>query len=294
MKTEKNILIAFVLNLLFSVFEFIGGIYTGSVAVISDALHDIGDASGIGISYLLEKKSKRPPDEKYTYGYVRYSVMGGAVTCLILLFGSAAVIYNAVKRIMNPAEINYNGTIIFALFGVTINLAAAYFTKGKDSVNQKAVHLHMFEDVLGWAVVLAGAIIMRFTDISIIDPLMSIGVAIFITVNSVKNLKEIVDIFLEKTPHGISVSEIKEELMKIDGVHDVHHIHIRTADGNHHYATMHVATDSDTHEIKEKLRYRLNELGIAHATIETESSNEHCDEKTCTIKLTEIHTHHHH
>ena len=116
MRTEKNILVAFVLNLLFSIFEFVGGIFTGSVAIISDAIHDIGDALSIGISYFLEKKSKKQPDDVYTYGYARYSVIGSVITTLILLFGSVMVIYNAILRIINPVPINYNGMILFAVF----------------------------------------------------------------------------------------------------------------------------------------------------------------------------------
>ena len=175
MKTEKNILIAFILNLSFSIFEFIGGIFTGSVAIISDSVHDIGDAASIGIAFFLERKSKKQPDEKYTYGYKRYSLLGGIITTLILLLGSIAVVYNAVSRIISPTEINYNGMIIFAIVGVCVNLCASLLTRDGDSINQKAVNLHMLEDVLGWVVVLIGAIVMRFTDFYIIDPLMSIG-----------------------------------------------------------------------------------------------------------------------
>jgi cobalt-zinc-cadmium efflux system protein len=176
-------------NLSFSIFEFIGGIFTGSVAILSDAIHDIGDAMSNGMSYFLEKKSKKQPDDIYTFGYARFSVIGSVITTLILLFGSAAVVYNAVIRIFNPVEINYNGMIAFAVIGALVNFFAAYFTREGDSLNQKAVNLHMLEDVLGWIVVLFGAIIMRFTDISIIDPLMSMGVAVFIFINAIKNLK---------------------------------------------------------------------------------------------------------
>ena len=149
MKTEKNILIAFLLNMLFSIFEIIGGIFTGSVAIISDAVHDFGDSISIGISYILEKKSKKKPDNKYTYGYTRFSVLGATITNTILIVGSILVILNAVKRIINPIEINYNGMIIFAIIGVIVNFVAAYATKEGDSLNQKAVNLHMLEDVLG-------------------------------------------------------------------------------------------------------------------------------------------------
>ena len=200
MKTEKNILFAFILNLSFSIFEFIGGIFTGSVAILSDSIHDLGDALSIGISFFLEKKSKKKPDNKYTYGYIRYSVLGGLITTVILLVGSILVIYNAIGRIITPVEVNYKGMIIFAIIGLVTNFIAAYLTKEGDSINQKSVNLHMLEDVLGWAIVLIGAIIMNFTDIKIIDPIMSIGVALFILVNTLKNLKKILDLFLEKTP----------------------------------------------------------------------------------------------
>ena len=297
MKTEKNILIAFILNLAFSVFEFIGGVFTGSVAIVSDAVHDLGDAVSIGASYFLEKKSKKQPDEKYTYGYARYSVIGGVITTLILLFGSVVVIFNALNRIANPAEINYDGMIVFAVIGASVNFGAAFLTRDGDSLNQKAVYLHMIEDVLGWVVILVGAIVMRFTNFAFIDPIMSIGVAVFILANAIKNLKEAVDLFLEKTPHGVEVEEIREHIAEIDGVLDVHHIHIWSMDGQTNYTTMHIVTDSDSHQIKEKVREELQEHGILHATLELETSNEHCHEKYCHVEISKAssrHYHHHH
>ena len=294
MKTEKNILIAFILNLAFSAFEFIGGIFTGSVAIVSDAVHDLGDAASIGISYLLEKKSKKQPDEKYTYGYARYSVIGSVITTLFLLFGSLMVISNAVNRIIAPVEINYNGMIVFAVIGASVNFVAAVLTRDGESLNQKAVNLHMLEDVLGWVVVLVGAIVMRFTDFALIDPIMSIGVAVFILVNAIKNLKVAIDLFLEKTPHGIDVREIKEHIAEVDGVLDVHHIHIWSMDGQTNYATMHIVTNADTHQIKEKVREELQEHGISHATLELEAENEHCREENCHVEITRSAGHHHH
>lgn len=297
MKSEKNILIAFILNFAFSVFEFFGGIITGSVAILSDAIHDIGDAASIGLSYFLEKKSKKQPDETYTYGYARYSVIGSVITTLILLLGSVMVIYNAINRLISPVEINYNGMIVFAVVGVCVNFCAAFFTREGDSLNQKAVNLHMLEDVLGWAVVLVGAIVMRFTDFALIDPIMSIGVAVFIFINAVRNLKEALDLFLEKTPHGIEVGEIREHMMHIDGVLDVHHIHIWSMDGQNNYATMHIVTNADPHAIKEAVREELAEHGIGHATLELEAEGEHCHARSCHLDdhaPTGHHHHHHH
>ena len=294
MKTQKNILVAFILNLVFSLFEFLGGLLTGSVAIISDAIHDIGDAASIGFSFFLEKKSRKQPDEKYTYGYLRYSVIGGLITTVILLVGSVVVIYNAVLRILEPQDINYNGMIIFAVVGALVNFLAAFFTRDGDSINQKAVNLHMIEDVLGWIVVLLGAVVMRFTDFKLIDPLMSIGVAVFIMVNAYKNLKDILVVFLEKTPDSVDIAEIKAHLLGIDGVLGVHHIHIRSIDGINIYATMHIVAKGDNHRIKEIVRQELKAHGICHATLELEDENERCQEEHCRIEAKHHEGHHHH
>ena len=280
MKTEKNILFAFILNLLFSIFEFVGGIFTNSVAILSDSIHDMGDALSIGISFFLEKKSKKKPDNNYTYGYIRYSVLGGLITTVVLLVGSILVIYNAIGRLIHPVEINYRGMIIIAVLGVLLNFIAAYLTREGDSINQKSVNLHMLEDVLGWIIVLIGAIIMNFTDIKIIDPIMSIGVAVFILINTLKNLKQILDLFLEKTPQNVDIERLKEALQEIEGVDNIHHIHVWSIDGYNNYATMHIVTKSnDVKKIKEEIRKKLEEYGICHAILETE--DEECEDVEC-------------
>ena len=295
MKTEKNILIAFILNIAFSIFEFLGGLFTNSISILSDSFHDLGDAISIGISYFMERKSKKHADNKYTYGYIRYSVLGGIITTTILLVGSILVIVGAVKRIINPVEVNYSSMIIFAIIGVILNLIAAYVTREGDSINQKAVNLHMLEDVLGWIVVLVGAIVMNFTDLKIVDPIMSIGVAIFILINSLKNLKILLDLFLEKTPEDVDIEELKEHLLNINGVDDIHHIHVWSIDGYNNYATMHIVSKSkDINKIKKEIREELEEHNICHAILETE--DEVCDDKECHVHLknTEHHHHHHH
>lgn len=295
MKTEKNILVAFLLNMAFSIFELVGGIFTNSVAIISDAVHDFGDSISIGISYFLEKKSKKKPDSKYTFGYTRYSILGAFITNTILITGSVLVIINAIQRIFNPVEINYDGMIIFAIFGVIVNFLAAYFTKDGDSLNQKAVNLHMLEDVLGWAVVLIGAIVIKFTKINLIDAIMSIGVAIFILIHALKSFKSIIDLFLEKIPNGIEVKELKGHLLEIENIKDVHHVHIWSMDGINNYATMHIVTDlKDVKELKHKVKNELKEHGISHSTIEIEEQGYECDEQECTIDETHHHGRHHH
>ncbi len=294
MKTEKNILIAFLLNLFFSVFELVGGIFTGSVAILSDAVHDVGDATSIGLSYFLERKSKKQPDDTYTYGYARYSVIGSVITTVILLVGSVLVAWHAVIRCMSPTEIDYNGMIVFAVVGVAVNFAAALFTREGESLNQRAVNLHMLEDVLGWAVVLVGAVVMHFTHFALLDPILSIAIAVFIFVGALKNLKAVLELFLEKVPHGISVAEIKAHVCEIDGVVGVHHVHVWSMDGEHNYATMHVVCEGDWQGVKERVRSELAEHGITHVTLEPEHPGEHCNAEHCHVEHTCTGHHHHH
>ena len=299
MKTQRNILIAFILNLTFAAFEFFGGIFTGSVAILSDAVHDLGDAASIGLAYFLEKKSKQHPDERYTYGYGRFSVLGSMITTLILLVGSATMIYHAIGRIITPTHIDYGGMIVFAIIGVIVNLIAASFTRGGTSLNQKAVNLHMLEDVFGWVVVLIGAVVMHFTDFALLDPLLSMGVSVFILIHAIKNLKEAMVLFLEKAPHDVAPEQVKHHLASIDGILDIHHIHLWSINGETTSITMHIVTDSNSEEIKKQVRNKLQELNIPHATLELESSREVCSDKEChTVHADHSHHchhgHHHH
>ncbi len=292
MKSQQNILIAFLLNLSFAVFEFIGGALSGSVAILSDAVHDLGDAASIGISFCLERHSRRRPDDVYTYGYLRYSVIGSVLTTLVLLVGSVLVIVQAVERFLSPTAVHYEGMIVLAVIGVAVNLIASLVTRHGESLNQKAVNLHMLEDVLGWVVVLLGAVVMHFTDWWFLDPLMSIGVALFILTHALHHLGEALSLLLEKAPREIDVSALYGKLCALDDVQNIHHLHVWSMDGQHHYATLHVVTDGDARTVKRRVRDTLHHCGIGHATLELESSAECCDNMACTIE--EVHHHHHH
>ena len=291
MKTAGKILAAFILNLAFSVFEFVGGALTGSIAIISDAIHDVGDAFSIGVSFALEKLSHKKADKKYTYGYYRYSLLGSAVQSAILLCGSLAVAYNGAMRFVFPRPIDYNGMMLIAVIGFLVNFVAAWFTSGEGSLNQKAINLHMLEDVLGWAIVLIGAVVMRFTEWWFIDPALSLALAVFIGFHALKNLKAVADVFLEKTPEGIDLEEITHHLTQIPGVESIHHLHIWSMDGYRHSATLHAVVRGEYGTVKQAIKEELSEHGITHTTVELESPDEHCDDTCC--KPAE-HTHHHH
>lgn len=297
MKTERKILVAFILNLIFSVAEFVGGILTGSVAILSDALHDLGDATSIGVAYLLEKKSHKQADDVFTFGYARYSVVASLLTTAILIVGSVVVVANAIDKIVHPTPANYDGMIVFALFGVVVNTVATLFTRKGHSLNQKAVSLHMLEDVLGWIVVLVGAIVMKFTDFALIDPIMSIGVAVFILINAIKNLTEVLNVFLEKAPSSLTVQQVQDVASKVEGVVDVHHVHVWTLDGQSHCATMHVVTNRNATKVRQHIRHELEDLGVVHVSVEVERVDEPCNYKQCSKSngcCVHHHGHHHH
>ena len=184
--------------------------------------------------------------------------------------------------------------IIFAIIGFIVNTAAAYFTHGDGSLNQKAVNLHMLEDSLGWAIVLIGAIVMRFTSIWILDPLLSITLAVFIFINAAKNLKQLLNIFLEKVPSDIDTEEIILHLKEIEGVADIHHLHLRSLDGYAHEATLHIVTNGNTALVKKAVRTELRQHGIVHSVIETEYVGEKCGEVHCHIDTHKHHHCHHH
>jgi len=295
MKTEQKMFAAFVLNLAFSLLEFAGGVLTGSVAIVSDAVHDLGDAVGIGVACLLEKKSRRPPDSIYTYGYAGYSLLGSCLVTLILLGGSAAVLLHAAQRLACPIAPDYDGMLLFAVIGLLVNGAALLLTRRGSSHNQQAVSLHMLEDVLGWGVVLVGAVVMRFTGFALLDPLLSMAVALFIAVHAGKNLWAVLGLLLAKAPRGLDAATLKAQLTAVDGVADVHHLHIWSMDGQQCCATLHAVVTGDPCRVKADLRHTLLHLGVQHATLELEAVGEPCTEEHCHLHAAAAqHGHHHH
>ena len=242
----------------------------------------------------MEKKGKQNADHQYTYGYGRYSVIGSVIMAITLIIGAIFIIINAIVRISNPTPINYNGMIIFAIIGIIINSAAVFITSAGKSLNQKAVKLHMLEDAIGWIIVLIGAVIMRFTDIVFIDSVLSVGMAIFILIYAIKNLKQSTMLLLEKIPENISLKVITDAIMDLDGVLDIHHIHIWSIDGINHCATMHIIAENCHAKIKNDVRNILKIYHIDDVTIEVESIEENCGYMEHFINQNRYHCHHAH
>ncbi|RLJ81327.1 cation diffusion facilitator family transporter [Planococcus citreus] len=271
-KDEKNIKLAFFINLLFSIGEFIGGFLINSVAIMSDAVHDLGDATALGLSWFLQKFSKKEGDQKFSFGYKRFSLLGALINALILIAGSVYIFFQAIPLLFNPEHSNAQGMVWFAVAGVLLNGFAAYrLHKGK-SVNEGVLTWHLLEDVLGWVAVLIVGIVLLFKDIHILDPILSIAIALFILFNVFRNLSKTMKILLEGVPQDINLDEVHSRIEKIPGVLSVKDLHIWSIDGEEHAMNVCLSVTgenlAESTATKEKVRSTISDLHIIHSTIE--------------------------
>lgn len=273
---------AFFLNLGSCIIELIGGLITNSIAILSDALHDFGDSVALGLAWVFQKKSEKKPTEQYTYGYKRFSLLSAIINSIILVAGSAFVLYESIKRIMEPAETNAKGMLLLAVLGVLVNGFAILRLRKGGSVNERVVSLHLLEDVLGWVAVLIGSIVMIFFDVPILDPILSVAIACFILFNVYRNLKTIFQVILQGKPEDIDTHQVEQQLLSIPGVGAIHDLHIWTMDSDYNILTVHlVLKENKGLEAQQQVRAQAHQLlkdsGIQHATIEIEYAGENCE-----------------
>ncbi|RHB45809.1 cation diffusion facilitator family transporter [Exiguobacterium sp. AM39-5BH] len=274
-KASKNIKLAFIINLVFSIGEFIGGFLINSVAIMSDAIHDLGDALALGLSWFLQKFSNKKPDHNFTFGYNRFSLLGALINATILIIGSVYIFTQAIPLLFEPEHSNAQGMIWFAIFGVLLNGFAAFrLHKGK-SVNEGVLSWHLLEDVLGWIAVLVVGIVLLFKDIHILDPILSIAIALFILVNVFRNLVKTMKILLGAVPDGIDIDEVKQKIEGIEEVISVQNLYVWSIDGEDNAMNLHLIVEEmnlkDSTIVKQKVKKVTSKLDIKHSTIELES-----------------------
>lgn len=272
---------ALALNLTFAVVELIGGLWTNSIAILSDALHDFGDAFAMLLAIVLEKVSHKKSDGDYSYGYRRFSTLGAVITGAILVVGSIFILIEAVPRLFAPQQPHANGMILLAFLGVAVNGFAAYRISKGESLNEKMLMWHMIEDVLGWVMVLTGALVMKFFDVPQLDAGMAIALALWILYNVVRNLREALKVFLMASPSQLQLVEVEKAIKSVELVEGVHHGHLWSLDGENHIFTGHVvvaakASQEDIEKVKVQVKKLVRDFGIVEATIETEISGTEC------------------
>ncbi|MGP4076115.1 cation diffusion facilitator family transporter [Halobacillus sp. K22] len=272
---------AFFLNLFFTIIEIIGGIMTNSMAILSDALHDLGDSLSLGLAWFLQNFSQKEHSKDFSFGYKRFSLLAALINSVVLIVGSVFILTEAIPRLLNPEQPNTTGMIILAILGIIVNGAAVFRLRGGDSMNQKVISWHLLEDVLGWAAVLLVSIIMAFTDLPILDPIASIAITIFILYNVVLNFIKTMRLFLEGVPESINLEDIVQKINAVPNINSTHHTHLWSMDGENHAFSTHVvvpedATKEEICDVKERIKEILHTISLEHVTIEIEYEDEPC------------------
>ena len=277
----KNIKVAFFLNLAFTVVEIFGGILTNSMAILSDALHDLGDSFSLGMSWYFQNLSNKKPNEKFTYGYSRFSLLGALLNSVILFAGSIFIIYKAANRIMNPEEVEEVGMMYLAILGIVVNGAAVLKLKKGTSINERAVSLHLMEDVLGWVVVLIASIVLMFVDIPWLDPALSLCIAAYILFNVYRNLRDSLKVVLQGSPVELETDKLYGKIeVELEGG-EIRDFHLWSLDGEYHICTLHIKlnkeiTFAEQDALRKKIKDILMEDQIVHTTIEFQLGEEGC------------------
>jgi len=285
-KAESNLKMAFWLNALFALVEIAGGIFTNSIAILSDAFHDLGDSVALGLAWYFQRFSAKRRDNIYTYGYKRYSLLGASLSAVVLLAGSVIIITNAIPRLINPQPVHIQGMMYLAIVGILINGLAMFKLKTGETQNEKVISLHLLEDVMGWVAVLVASIVMKFYDIPILDPLLSLFITAFILFRIFGNMRQTFRIFMQATPSKEQVDHFRTHLASITGILDIHDMHFWTMDGSYNIASLHVSVDpemtvSETETVKLDVRTFLEKEGFAHSTIEIEPGGKNCELHDC-------------
>jgi len=272
-----NLKTAFFLNLGFTVLEIAGGLWTNSIAILADAVHDFGDSLSLGLAWYFDRLSRKGRTPGHTFGYRRYRLLGGLVTGLVLLAGLGFVLWHSVGRLMEPEPVRAPGMMLLAVVGILFNGAAVLRVRGGSSLTEKLVSWHLLEDVLGWMAVLVGAVAMSIWDVPILDPILSIGIAAIILWNVFRNLRKVFAVFLQATPEGFDAAAFEREVLSLPGVDSLHHVHSWSIDGESHVLSAHLALAPEAEDpaaVKEEVRALLDPHRFEHVTLETEAASD--------------------
>jgi cobalt-zinc-cadmium efflux system protein len=274
--STKNLKVAFFLNLCFTCLELVGGVFTNSIAIISDALHDLGDSLSLGLAWYLEKKaSKKGVSNKFSFGFARFRLLGALINALVLIGGSVYIIIEAVARLENPEPVKSFWMMGLAVIGVSVNGYAAWRTKGAKSLNEKVISWHLLEDVLGWVAVLIVSIILQFKNWYFLDPALSIGITLIILYGVGRRLWDTVHLLLQGVPDNIDLEELKAKMKTVKHVKSIHHTHLWSLDGEHHVFTTHLVLENinayeQTDAVRAEVLDALSEYDFDHHTIQLE------------------------
>jgi cobalt-zinc-cadmium efflux system protein len=270
--SSANITFAFFLNFGFSIIELVGGLWIGSLAVIANAVHDFGDSVSLATAWFLERLANRSRDNKFNFGYRRFSLLSALVSGVVITTGSVIIAFQAIERFFEPHVPTSSAMMFLAIIGLAANSLAAWRMSHGPTQNEKVLTWHLFTDVAGWAIVLLGALVIQYTGWSWIDPALALGLAVFVSFNVFRYLKETAYLFLQGRPANFDEELFVSEAMAVNGVEKVDHLAIWSLDGESSVlsARLHLHSVRDPIEIervKTGVR-RAAEKQKARATLE--------------------------
>ncbi|MGB4847830.1 MAG: cation diffusion facilitator family transporter [Saprospiraceae bacterium] len=290
--TLKNVNASFIigigLNLLFVLIEGIAGLFTNSLSLLSDAGHNLADVGSLALSLLAFRLLKVKSTKLYTYGYRKTSILVALFNAMVLFVVVGAIIYEAAHRFFYPEPIPGLTISIVAGIGIVINsITALLFLRDKDKdLNIKSAYLHLMSDAVISLGIVLGGIIIYYTHWFWLDSVVSISVAIFILFSTWRLLKGSLRLSLDGVPENISLDEIKVIAKKVEGVKEVHHVHVWAISTKENALTAHLVLNENVsseqeQKIKHDLKHRFLHLNIHHATLETERENVICETEDC-------------
>lgn len=269
---------ALVLTFLILAVEVVGGVISNSLALMSDAGHVLTDVGAIGLSWYAMKQSQRPPTERMTFGYYRSGIIAAFVNASALVIIAVVILWEALQRFHAPETIHGPMMIISPAFGLVVNLYMGFRLRDSNDLNIRSAVLHMVSDALASAAVIVGGMAIFFTHWYLIDPLLSMVIAVLIAVGALKIVQQALSILLEGTPKDINPADIADVIKTVGGVVGVHDLHIWSLSAGVNALSCHVVLDGnptlqETQSIVSRIEHKLLHENILHATIQAEDRN---------------------
>ncbi|RBQ22506.1 Zinc transporter ZitB [Candidatus Methanobinarius endosymbioticus] len=261
-KAAENISFAFFLNIIFMVVVGIGAVFTNSMAILADLLHGLSDTFALGFSWFFQKFSEKEEDDKFTYGYRRFSLLGAVVTSSIVIVGSVLILIESFSRLFAPVELHASGMVVVAIFAIILKVLSVWKMRGSKTLNEKVVSIHLIGDLMGWIALLIVGAILIFVNIPTLDVLLSIVITIWMIYNLVKTLFYSFKILLLQAPSNIDQNKLKRDIVSIEGIDDIVKFYLWSLDNQKNVLTVKIDLDADLKvSDTEKIKESVNELG---------------------------------
>lgn len=270
-KAGQNLAFVFFMNLTFNIIVIVGGLATNSMAILADCIHDLADTISIALAWTLEKVSQKDSNEKYSYGYQRFSILGAVIISVFVIVMAFVILSEAIPLLFSPEDVDAEGMLLVAIVGIIFKSVSVYRLHGGETFNEKAILFHQLGDVFEWVTILVLSIVLMFwKGAPYLDPFVSIGIALWLIFNLGRNLYKSLEVLLQKTPDNFDIEEFKSQIMAIDGIMAIENFHIWSLDGIDSVMTLKVKADfgKNAEEIKEEIHDISKEYHIVDITIE--------------------------